>query len=224
MKHPAELVDYQLERLEKGLKKLGIDFTGNKMQKLYLYVELLYSFNRKFALFSKSDEEVLADKHILPSLSILNYFSYSPGNRWIDIGSGSGFPAIPVKIFREGFVLEMIESVRKKAIFLKKVVSELGLGNTEVLNIRAETYKPDARCDIVTAWAVENPLNILKTASDYLHPGGIFIWLRGRRWSEELMDRERIFLEESSFELTESVKLPSFCPSPRLYANILRKL
>ncbi len=167
------------------LKELGI--SEDKLIKYEKFKNLLKEWNGKFNLTSILDDKEIEIKHFLDSIKGEKYFTKNA--RVVEVGSGGGFPSIPLMILREDLKFTLIESTGKKCEFLKFVIKELSL-NGEVFNIRAEDAGKSAnfreKFDIVTARAVAK----LNTLSEYCIPlikkGGLFIAYKGEDNGEEI--------------------------------------
>lgn len=174
--------------MQEILKNSGIKITNTEQEKLNIFKEELLLWNEKFNLTSiKSDEEIKI-KHFQDCIEGIKFF---PKNSNVcEIGSGGGFPSIPVMIMREDLKFTLVESVGKKCEFLKHVINKLNL-NAIVINKRAEDIGKDSvlreSFDVVTARAVAK----LNTLSEYCIPlikkGGLFIAYKGSD-GEELND------------------------------------
>ena len=156
------------------------------------FAALLKEYNQKFNLTSITDEEEIKYKHFYDSLYGVEYIKE---NAYVaEIGSGGGFPSIPLKIARPDLKFTLIESTGKKCEFLKIAVRELGLKEVEILNARAEDVAKEERYreqyDCCCARAVAR----LNTLSEYCLPfvkiGGIFLAYKGDA-AEELREAER---------------------------------
>lgn len=142
---------------------------------------LLKEYNKKYNLTAVCDDEGIYFKHFLDSILPQDYFFN--GANVVEIGSGGGFPSIPLKIIRDDLTFTLIESTGKKCDFLNVVVDKLGLNGVRVLNIRAEDGGKDAalreRFDVCCARAVA-PLNTLcEYCLPYVKVGGKFIAYKG---------------------------------------------
>lgn len=150
---------------------------GEYAEKFAYYRALLLEYNEKYNLTTILEEKDMYYKHFLDSVLGEEYFKKNA--RVIEIGSGAGFPSIPLKIIRPDLSFDLIESVGKKCEFLKVVVDKLGLSNVNIYNIRAEDMAKDKnhreRYDHATARAVAR----MNTLSEYCLPfvkiGGSFI-------------------------------------------------
>ena len=116
----------------------GFSLTNSQVSLFTIYWENLKLWNSKINLTSIRDDHEIIMKHFLDSVAVLNYFVVQENGLVVDIGSGAGFPGIPIKILRPNLDLTLVESVSKKASFLKFLKTRLGLENTKIINLRAE--------------------------------------------------------------------------------------
>jgi 16S rRNA (guanine527-N7)-methyltransferase len=146
------------------------------------YLDLLVKWNRKINLTSEKTPSEILYRHIFDSLQYARVIS--PNDHAIDIGSGAGFPGIPLKILYPHLTLSLVESQRKRCSFLEAVVSNLGLQNTCVINERAEKISPDSRVDVVILRAVSDIKSCLNLAVGFLEKGSKVVLKKG---PEEIM-------------------------------------
>ncbi len=171
--------------MEKLFLKYGINLTNEQLKKFEKYYDLLIEYNQKFNITAITEREEVYIKHFVDSLFAKDLLKCG---KLLDVGSGGGFPAIPLKIFNEELNVTMLEATGKKCEFLNVVIKELGLKNIKVINGRAEEYAFNLefreKFDYCTARAVAR-LNML---SEYCIPfvkkGGKFISLKGDAESE----------------------------------------
>lgn len=176
--------------MREGFKKYGIDLSNIQLEKFEKYKNLLKEYNEKFNITAITDDNEIVLKHFVDSCIGLKLIC---GKNLIDIGSGGGFPAIPIKILKDDLSLTLVESIGKKANFLEIVVKELELKNVKILNLRAEDIAKDElyreKFDVCTARAVAR----LNTLSEYCLPfvkiGGNFISYKGIA-DEEIIEAE----------------------------------
>ena len=116
----------------------GFPLTNSQVSLFTIYWENLKLWNSKINLTSIRDDHEIIMKHFLDSVAVLNYFVVQENGLVVDIGSGAGFPGIPIKILRPNLDLTLVESVSKKASFLKFLKTRLELENTKIINLRAE--------------------------------------------------------------------------------------
>ncbi|MDU1316038.1 16S rRNA (guanine(527)-N(7))-methyltransferase RsmG [Anaerococcus hydrogenalis] len=159
------------------------------MDKFEKYEQMLIETNKKFNLTSIDDPEEIRIKHFEDSLTIKSYIN--DGMKVLDIGSGAGFPGIPLRI-EKNFDLTLIDSVNKKVNFMNQVIDELDLKNTRAVHVRAEDYAKDHReeFDMVVSRAVANLSTLSEYALPFLKVGGIFIAMKGPKAEEEYEDAQ----------------------------------
>ncbi len=139
--------------------------------KLEIYLYLLSRWSKKVSLVSRQDWPVLATKHLRQALMMVPVVASSPRRLVMDLGSGAGFPAIPLKIALPDSYFMLVESRRKRAHFLREVVRSVGLDRIEVVNDRIENLNP-VGADLVTARAVASPDKLLDLVRRHLSPHG----------------------------------------------------
>ncbi len=150
-------------------------------EKFSAFENLLLEYNKKFNLTAVCDHEGVKIKHFLDSILPLEYFT--EGADVAEIGSGGGFPSIPLKIVRDDLSFTLIESTGKKCGFLREAVDKLSLKCVKVLNIRAEDGARDfnyrEKFDICCARAVARLNTLCEYCLPYVKPGGSFIAYKG---------------------------------------------
>ena len=165
------------------------------LERLKRYGEMVLQWNRMASnLISRNDEARLVTRHMLESIEPAPWLKSLGAEKWIDFGSGGGFPAIPLIIVGVGTEWLLVESRRTKCLFLKKVVQELGLSNVRVEQARLEDLLAEpamiARFDAFTSRATQTLVPTLLMAAQFVHPGGeAFLWKGSRR--EEEMARDK---------------------------------
>lgn len=168
----------------------GLVLSDKAQEKFEKYYRLLTEYNDKFNITAITEREEVIVKHFIDSAIGGVLIS---GKTIIDVGSGGGFPAIPLKIMNDDLDLTMVEATGKKAGFLEVLIKELDLKNTRVINKRAEDLAKDGKFrekfDVCTARAVAR----LNTLSEYCMPfvkvGGVFVAYKGNA-KEELAEAE----------------------------------
>ena len=160
---------------EKYLAKMNISLLKEQYEQFYAYMELLIEWNEKMNLTAITDPKEIILKHFVDSLTITKYVE--EGKSIIDMGTGAGFPGIPIKIYRKDVKVVLADSLNKRIKFLDEVIDKLKLENVETIHCRAEELGKNKqyreKFDYATSRAVAN----LSTLSEYLMP---FVKLNGK--------------------------------------------
>ena len=166
-------------------RNYNIELTDIQQEKFEKYYELLIFYNKQFNITAITEREEVIKKHFVDSVLGVDKVC---GKTLIDIGSGGGFPAIPLKIMKEDLSLTMLEATGKKCEFLKTVARELGLENVTVLNDRAEILAKNANFrenfDVCTARAVARLNTLLEYCLPFVKVGGTFVSYKGDSFEE----------------------------------------
>lgn len=184
-----------METLQKDIQDLfGLRLTPRQAAAFTRYEEELLAWNARFNLTAIRDVEGIRRKHFLDSLSCLFAFRENPPGRLIDIGTGAGFPGIPLKIVLPGLHLTLVESVGKKADFCRYIVSTLGLDRVDVVQSRAEDLGQDSAYRERYDWAVARAVAALPVLAEYLLPlvrvGGSVLAQKGESGPAEVNSAE----------------------------------
>ncbi|SHH81975.1 16S rRNA m(7)G-527 methyltransferase [Caloranaerobacter azorensis DSM 13643] len=184
-----------IDTLIEGSRELGISLKAEEIEKFYKFKELLKEWNKKINLTAIEDDKEIDIKHFLDSLTLLKTDYIKDGYKIIDIGTGGGFPGIPLKIVREDIELVLMDSLQKRIKFLDLVINELELGNIKAIHGRAEDFGRDKeyreKFDIAVSRAVAS-LNILfEYCLPFVKVGGLFIAMKGPDVDAELKESER---------------------------------
>lgn len=175
--------------------QLGLRLSPSQQSNLALYERELMDWNTRFNLTAIRDPEEVHIKHFLDSLTCLLVMRDAPVGRLIDIGTGAGFPGIPLKIMLPRVQLTLVESVGKKAEFCRHVVNILDLQGVEVIQQRAETIGQDPAHRERYDWAVARAVAILPVLAEYLLPlvrvGGSMLAMKGESGPAEAHSAER---------------------------------
>ncbi len=161
----------------------------NEKEKFNIYMKLLLEWNEKINLTAITEPSEIMTKHFLDSLTCIQSGFIKDGARLVDVGTGAGFPGIPIKIERNDIKLTLMDSLNKRINFLKEVSSELSL-NANCVHIRVEDAGNDVKYrekfDVAVSRAVAN----LSTLSEYCLPlvkvGGVMLAMKGKEIDEEL--------------------------------------
>ena len=175
------------KRLKLLLEERGISIPAEKWARLEAYKSLLLLWGNRFALVSRRDLKEGLEKHFADSLLISPYVE---GRHILDLGSGAGFPGIPLAIVLDEKRFTLIESRRKKWVFLREVRRELGLENLEVVNARWEDLRYEA--DLALARATGSTEELLDELPHLLKEGGYLLLYSADKRPELLPDRIEI--------------------------------
>lgn len=170
-------------RLAAGALALGVPLEPAQQQALLRLMAELVEWNGRFNLTAITEPADIVDKHLLDSLAVLPHLR---GLRLADIGSGAGFPGLPLAIANPGRRYTLIESTGKKAGFLHHVVAKLALNNVEVFYGRAETLKPRPAFDGAISRALGSIADFVRVAGQLLARDGRLYAMKGRVPEEEL--------------------------------------
>lgn len=176
--------DYMKEQFELLLKNLEIDLTQEKYDQFLTYYEILKEWNSKINLTAITEFNDVFIKHFYDSLCLVKGITLS-NQSILDVGSGAGFPSIPLKIIYRDLDITIIDSLNKRISFLKELVKELNI-DAKLLHGRAEEHQDKNHYDIVTARAVSNLQVLSELCIPFVKKGGYFISLKGANYSEEL--------------------------------------
>jgi 16S rRNA (guanine527-N7)-methyltransferase len=188
---------------------LNLKFTPEQTANFQTYMELLVEWNEKINLTAITEPKEVAVKHFLDSLTVLNAVNIKSGSRVIDVGTGAGFPGIPLKIMRPDMELTLLDSLNKRLIFLKEVCTALKI-DASLVHARAEEggrqKQLREKFDIATARAVA-PLNLLcEYCLPFLKVGGLFVAMKGPNCTDEVKNAKKA-ISLLGCELTEQKEL-----------------
>lgn len=168
------------------------------------YMELFLEENSKVNLISKNDEKFLWEKHVFDSISISAFFEkYGKGKTLLDIGTGGGFPALPVALKYPEIQVTAVDSIAKKIRAVQAISDKLGLKNLNAVCTRVENL--NGKFDIVTSRAVSSLKNICEYALPKLKKGGYFVAYKSRKTPEEIEEAKNI-LKKFKAEIVEIIE------------------
>ncbi len=182
------------DMMNESLKNLGVTFTMDQYEKFILYKNLLKEWNNKINLTTITDDNEIITKHFIDSLQSLKFEPLTHAKKIIDVGTGAGFPGIPLKIINDDFQLTLLDSLNKRVNFLKEVGESLELSDINYIHSRAEDggNNPDLRekFDVSLSRAVANLTLLSEFCLPYVKVGGYFIALKGPSVDEEIIEAE----------------------------------
>lgn len=185
-----------MEKLLKEIQNLtGLKLTARQAAAFQHYEMLLMEWNARFNLTAVRDVEGVRTKHFLDSLTCMQAWREMPPAKLIDVGTGAGFPGIPLKIVLPALQLTLVESVGKKADFCRLVVQELELDKVQVVQARAEDLGQQKAHREQYDWAVARAVANLPVLAEYLLPlvrvGGGMLAQKGEGGPAEAQQAER---------------------------------
>ena len=191
-------------------KEIDIEFNEEQIEKFYKYMQLLLEWNEKINLTAITDEKEIILKHFIDSLTINKYIKKE--DIVMDMGTGAGFPGIPLKIINADTKFILVDSLNKRINFLTEVKEKLKLEKLDLLHARAEDLGNNAeyreKMDVVVSRAVANLRTLTEYTVPFVKKGGIFISMKGPNVQEEIeLAQNAIEILGGKIEKVENFKL-----------------
>ena len=222
------------DEMRQAARACGIQLTEVQHGQFQRYYELLTEWNEKINLTAITDPKEVAVKHMIDSLSGRGIEGLNGDSRVIDVGTGAGFPGLPLKILLPGLRLTLLDSLNKRIKFLQTVVEELGLENVTCIHGRAEEAARDKSLRESFDVAVSRAVARLTVLGEYCLPfvkvGGVFLAWKGLQYREEAEEAKKavtilggkgIQMEEVHLPGMEDVRailrIPKERPTPKAY-------
>ena len=211
-----------LEILKAGIEGFNLEASDEKLEKLKKYREILVEWNKVMNLTGIEEEREVFVKHFLDSISAVTNGYINDNTSLIDVGTGAGFPGMPLKICLDNLKLTLLDSLNKRINFLQEVANELDLEDIDFVHGRAEDFgkKEEYRekFDVATARAVAGLPILMEFCVPFVKVGGYFICLKGPNANLEL-EESKVAMEVLGIEFVEKIDIK--LPDLELNHNIL---
>ena len=202
-----------MERLQSKAEQLGIRLSEQQLEQFQCYYERLIEKNKVMNLTAITEYEEVVDKHFVDSILLGSVKELSGKKRVIDVGTGAGFPGIPLKIVYPELEITLLDSLNKRVKFLDEVIEELGLTGIQAVHSRAEDLAQDAahrqQYDICVSRAVANLATLSEYCIPFVKQGGYFISYKSTQIEEELKQaKNAVQVLGGTLEQIETVQIP----------------
>ena len=164
------------QKLQSGLKEMGLDLSGEQQDKLLAYVEMLKKWNKTYNLTALRDESQIISHHLLDSLTLPPYLEGA--QTMLDVGSGGGQPGIPAAVCRPDLQITLLDANTKKTSFLQQAAIELELKNVRVVSGRVEAVQ-GLRADVITSRAFAELADFVNWTAHLLQDGDRWAAMKG---------------------------------------------
>ena len=200
-----------------GLKEYGFDPTDEQIEKFIRYYDLIIEWNEKINLTAITEYKDVMIKHFLDSVSIIKAVDMSSVNSLIDIGTGAGFPGIPIKIMFPDIKITLLDSLKKRLNVLDLIIDELNLKDIYTIHGRAEDIARDPKhrekYDLCVSRAVANLSTLSELCIPFVKPNGKFVSYKSEKADEELAKAKNAIrllggkvTSAVSFELEDNIR------------------
>ena len=210
--------------LKKGAEEVGVVLTPPMIQMLLIYLKELKEWNEKINLTSLKDDSEIITKHFFDSLALAPFLP--PEATLLDIGSGAGFPGIPLKIALPTLTVTLLEATEKKIRFQQHLIRTLGLSHITSIHNRAENEdlikEYGLNFDIVVSRACASFKKFCQHGKPFVKIGGYLVAMKGRRGMEELQESQDV-VEKLSFEVDNIVEISLPLDKGKRYLMFMKK-
>ncbi|MGE4283127.1 MAG: 16S rRNA (guanine(527)-N(7))-methyltransferase RsmG [Clostridia bacterium] len=180
--------------LKEGASQLNIDLSDAQINKFLIFKNVLIEWNKKMNLTAIEDEGEIIVKHFLDSISCMTTNIFKPRCKVIDVGTGAGFPGIPLKLVDDTIEMTLLDSLNKRLIFLDEVISQLKINNITTVHSRAEDLGSNKeyreKFDVSISRAVANLSILAEYCLPFVKVGGFFVSMKGPNMKEEMIGAE----------------------------------
>lgn len=220
--------------LNKSSNNEGLEFNEKKYDQFMKYKELIKEWNEKVNLTAIKEDEEIVKKHFIDSMKVFKFQQLKNAKNIIDIGTGGGFPGIPMKIIKPDINIVLLDSLNKRINFLNEVIKEIQLDNIKTIHGRAEDFAQDTKYrekfDVAVSRAVANLTVLSEFCIPYVKVGGYFVAMKGPAVEEEIKQSknairmlggrvehiEKVQIEDSDFN-HNLVIIKKIAKTPKVY-------
>jgi len=190
----------------------GLKFDQKKYDQFMLYKDLIKEWNEKINLTAIKEDEAIVKKHFIDSMKVFKFDQLKNAKNVIDIGTGGGFPGIPMKIIKPEVNIVLLDSLNKRIIFLNEVINRLDLKNIKAIHGRAEDFAKEKqyreKFDVAVSRAVANLTVLSEYCIPYVKVGGYFVAMKGPAVEEEIkLSKNAIRMLGGQIEHIEKVQI-----------------
>lgn len=184
-------------KLSKELENSGFELSQEKLEKLYLYKELLIEWNEKINLTAITDDEEIIVKHIIDSVYVLPHIK--DNSKVIDVGTGAGLPGVILAICKDNINVTLLDALQKRIIFLNDVIEKLGLTNTVAIHARAEeagqSVEYREHFDVVVSRAVAGLNVLIELTAPFAITNGLCVYMKADKTEQEISQAQKAIKE-----------------------------
>lgn len=205
-------MDENKSRIKEAFSGIGITISDKQAEQFYRYYELLVEWNEKMNLTAITEFEDVVVKHFLDSAYGGQVYSFGAGDTVLDLGTGAGFPGIPLKILYPETTFVLMDSLQKRINFLNEVIGQLGLDRITAVHGRAEEMARNKayreQFTVCTSRAVANTSILLEYCIPFLQTGGCFVAYKSGKFKEEIEGaRKTLYLLQTEIETEKKFQL-----------------
>ena len=206
-------VEEEIDHLAEAVRSYAIDLDGPARQRLCRFSRDLIEWNDRLNLLSRTDVPNVVRKHVAASIGVLLVAQPAPAERWIDIGTGAGFPGMVLKLVRPDLGIALVDAARKRCVFLQNTVRQFALDGVSVHTLRAETMiargEGIGAYTTLTTRAVASLSDTVREFGPLVKTGGRIVTFKGPQWREET-DRAETdgSLQRAGFALASATRIP----------------
>lgn len=212
--------------LKQHIDNIGLSINDHQSKQFLTYEALLVEWNKHMNLTGITESKAIYDKHFADSLTCILSDKFKDGMKVIDVGTGAGFPGLPLKIFMPSLQVTLLDSLNKRINFLKEVSKETGLDGIHFIHGRAEDFGQDLefreQYDIVVSRAVAELPVLLEFCTPFLKVGGYFIAQKGKKSEHEISEAKNALIA-LNLEVESTIKVKTSDATSDHYLIIIRK-